>query len=209
MDASLIWNGDWEARLLSRVQSMGSRSILDFLDRFPAEPYIKVARRLGEDVAAVQLARMQFEEASGPAAFRRAAIDGLAREIAEHLKRGWGVGRHADFNTAGVHTGWMTLLRFRASAPPEIVRKGDAVWEELNRLDPSRGWLPNGPDDAILAAAFAAAEAGDLEGVLVAPAGEADDQDLDSGPSRSASLNAWARAWLVSRAGRMPSRFGP
>ena len=45
----------------------------------------------------------------------------------------------------------------------------------------------------------------DFVGVLVSAAGEADDQDLAGPQSGAASLNAWARAWLDSRAGRMPS----
>jgi hypothetical protein len=133
---------------------LGHESVGNYLASHPAEPYFKVARRLGNDVAAVQLARMQFEEAVGIDGIRRAAMDGFCREIAENLKRGWGVGRHVDFRTAGVYAGWMALLEFRADAP-HLRPKGDAIWSSLKEINPPQGWLPNGPNDPIIVAAFA------------------------------------------------------
>lgn len=151
-----IWDGDWRARIRGRVHSVGCETVGDFLKRHPSEPYFKVARRLGDDVAAVQLSQIQFEEIADASELRRAAMDGFSREIAEHLKRGWGVGRHVDFNTAGAYTGWIALLQFRAEAP-HLVPRGDAVWNELKALNPPQGWLPSGPDDPIIQAAFAKA----------------------------------------------------
>jgi hypothetical protein len=148
------WVGDWRERIRERVQSLGSESVRDFLEHHPAEPYFKVARRLGNDVAAVQLARMQFEEAADQDEVRQAAMDGFSREILENLKRGWGVGKHADFRTASVYAGWMALLEFRADAP-DLRPKGDAVWISLTAIQPPHGWLPSGPNDPIIQAAFA------------------------------------------------------
>jgi hypothetical protein len=81
-------------------------------------------------------------------------MDGFSREVVENLKRGWGVGRHADFRTAGVYAGWMALLEFRADAP-QLRPKGDAVWNSLKEIQPPRGWLPSGPNDPVIQAAFA------------------------------------------------------
>jgi hypothetical protein len=148
------WIGDWRARIRERIHSRGSESVRGFLEHHPAEPYFKVARRLGDDVAAIQLARMQFEEAVDRDEVRQVAMDGFSREIVENLKRGWGVGRHADFRTAGVYAGWMALLEFRADAP-HLRPMGDAVWNSLKEIQPPQGWLPSGPNDPIIQAAFA------------------------------------------------------
>lgn len=160
-----IWGDDWRVKIRGRVRSLGCETIGDFLSRYPSEHYYKVARRLGSDVAAVQLAQMQFEEVADPSEFRQAAMDGIAREIVGHLKRGWGIGKHADFNTAGAYTGWMALLQFRANAPDQLPR-GDAVWSEIRAIKPPQGWLPSGPDDPIIKAAFARAWSpdGELDG---------------------------------------------
>jgi hypothetical protein len=120
------WIGDWRQRIRERIHSLGTERVTDFLERHPAEPYFKVARRLGNDVAAVQLARMQFEEASDRDEVRQVAMDGFSREVVENLKRGWGVGP-----------------------------KGDAVWNSLKEIQPPRGWLPSGPNDPLIQAAFA------------------------------------------------------
>ena len=154
-NANRIWEGDWNTRVRERVRSNGSDSVLDLLDQHPCEPYFLIARRLGNDVAAAQVARMQFEEVDGPGGFRQAAIDALSREITEQLKRGWGVGKHVEFLTADVFAGWMALLEYRVGSPPHILARGEAVWEELNRIDPPQGWKPTGTDDSILVAAFA------------------------------------------------------
>jgi hypothetical protein len=148
------WIGDWRERIRERVRSLGSVSVAEFLEHYPAEPYYKVARRLGNDVSAAQISRMQFEEAANRDEVRHRAMDGFTREIVENLKRGWGVGKHVEFRTAGVHAAWMALLEFRADAP-HLRPKGAAVWDSLKALQPPRGWLPSGPDDPLIEAAFA------------------------------------------------------
>lgn len=153
MTMEQMWSGDWRARIRGRIHALGCETMGDFLNRHPAEPYHKMARGLGVDVAAAQLSRMQFEEATDAGALRLAALDGLARVIKNHLKRGWDVGRHVVFNTAGARADWLVLLEFRADAP-HLLPRGEAVWDALKALDPPQGWLPDGPDDPMIQAAF-------------------------------------------------------
>ena len=82
------WHGDWRARIRSLVQSHGYITIEDFLSKYPSEPYTKLVPRLGEDVAAIQLSWMQFEEAQERDRIRGASMDCLARCITGSVKRG-------------------------------------------------------------------------------------------------------------------------
>lgn len=149
MTLGQMWGGDWRARIRGRIHALGCETMSDFFNRHPAEPYHKMARRLGADVAAAQLMWMQFEEISGADEFRLAAMDGLTRVIRNHLKRGWGVGRHVVFNTSHAYAVWLSLLRLYAGAS-----RAEAVWDALEALDPPPGWLPDGPEDPIIQAAF-------------------------------------------------------
>src|SRR5262249_59355309 len=104
------WAGDWRARLLARLHAQGLDTVAAFLARHPGEPYVRVARRLGDDVAAMQLMLLQFEEAEDADRLRRAAMDGLARELADCLRRGWGRGMHVKFNAARAYAGFLGLV---------------------------------------------------------------------------------------------------
>jgi hypothetical protein len=148
-----VWGGDWQAKLRSRLRSLGFEKIQDFLAQFPSEPYLKLVKRLGEDVAPLQLIWEQFREAQQQGRIRAAAKDCLAREITGQLRHGWGKGVRVDFQTAGAYANWVTeLTRFQ----PDVRPMADAVWRTLNELKPPPGWLPVGPDDPHIAAAFAA-----------------------------------------------------
>ena len=61
----------------------------EYLEKHPAESYVAVAKRLKDDIAAVQLSRMQIEEIRDRRDFRRVAMDILTREISAHLPDGW------------------------------------------------------------------------------------------------------------------------
>ncbi len=146
-----VWGGEWRAKVRARLHAIGCETVEDLLTRHPAEPYLKLVKRLGDDVAALQVTVLQFEEAIEQGRFREAAKDRLARLINGHLKKGWGRGLHLDFNTAGVYADWATELeKFR----PESRPLADAVWRALLTLPPPQGWTPTGPDDAIIKAAF-------------------------------------------------------
>jgi hypothetical protein len=147
-----VWGGDWQARLRSSLHSLGCETVQDFLVRYPAEPYLKLVKRLGDHVAALQLVRMQFDEARQSGRVRDAAKDCLCRELVGNLKRGWGMGVRADFHMAGAYANWVTELE---RCQPDTRPLADAVWRVLNEMCPPWGWLPDSPDDPFLASAFA------------------------------------------------------
>jgi hypothetical protein len=149
--AEHIWEGDWRSRVYSRLRSLGFQSMLEFLARFPSEPYLKLAARLGADFAALQIISTQFREAREGGSIREAAKDCLVREINGQLRRGWGRGGRVDFQTAGVYANWMIEV---TRAEPDVRPMVDVVWRELKNLNPDEGWLPSSPDDPLVLAAF-------------------------------------------------------
>jgi hypothetical protein len=151
-----IWSGDWHAKIRGRVHAQGCETISDFAKRHPSLPYFKLARLLGNDVAAVQLAIVHFEEAKASGCLREVAMAAFCRALHQHLKRGWNKGMRVDFHTAGAYAEWRAMLESRAFAP-ELIPLGEAVWKALKDSVPPTGWLPSGPDDPIVTAAFAKA----------------------------------------------------
>src|SRR2546430_17226787 len=85
------WHGDWRARVRRTIHEVGCETLAEYLAKHPAEPFISVARRLGEDVAAIQLEHMQLDEARQQGQLRFAAMDSLARQIRRFLPNGWGI----------------------------------------------------------------------------------------------------------------------
>ncbi len=67
--AAKTWQGNWRAKILSRIREVGCESISEYLAKFPAVPYTKVAETLGDEVAAVQLAQLQLEAAASARQF--------------------------------------------------------------------------------------------------------------------------------------------
>jgi len=151
-DVSRVWCPDWRARLKARLESLGSHTMTEFLGRVPSEPYLKVAQMLGEDVAALQLEWMQFEEAREQNTIRYVAMDSLARELKYHLPTGWRYGAKGDFDTASVYADWIVRLE---QYDRNLKAIGKAVWQALEERTPPVGWSPSGPEDRLLVAAFA------------------------------------------------------
>ena len=174
------WSADWQQRLRNRLHSIGCESVGEYLEKHPAQSYLAVAKALGEDVAAVQLSRMQLQEVRDERSFRRVAMDSLAREISANLPNGWQLSserpkldageslwKHlaskgsevseeerkdrVEFQTAGAYAYWVTLLRsYDQSVEPRAL----AVWNALKSLSPPSGWRPVGPDDPLILRAF-------------------------------------------------------
>lgn len=148
-----IWLGDWQSKIQERVRSVGCSTVSEFLHRHQNIAYFQVARLLGPDVAAVQLAMMQFAEAKRDHKVRTAAMDALCRALHVNLKHGWNKGLHAKRMMAGSISEWLAVIEFRGLAP-ELRTLGEAVWAALKLSNPRIGWLPNGPDDGYIKAAF-------------------------------------------------------
>jgi hypothetical protein len=145
------WLGDWRQRIRLLVNPHGCTTIADFLSRYPAEPYTKLAGRLGDDVAPIQLSWMQFEEAQEQDCVRGASMDCLARCLAGNVKRGWLNGRHFEFNAAGAYAFWVGEIK---RVRPDLESTAWDVWRELKALNPPQGWLPGGPNDPLIRTAF-------------------------------------------------------
>jgi hypothetical protein len=129
------WHGDWAARIQRRMHEIGCETIADYLARCPGETYISAARGLGDDIAPVQLAHLQLQEAKEQGHLRLAAMDSLTREINESLVNGWGCSdrsayqgatplpkdigrsfqaeedRHIQFLTDNVYVSWILPLK--------------------------------------------------------------------------------------------------
>lgn len=151
--AEEIWSADWTSKTLKRVREKGAENLLDFLSSRPAVPYLMLAKELGPDIAAIQLVRLQFAETGERYSIRSAVMDAAARLCHEHLKRGWGKGVHVDFNTAGVYADIVSYLKMRENADA-FVAKWNVVWQAIKDMHPPEGWLPSGPADSVLVAAF-------------------------------------------------------
>lgn len=151
--AEKIWSNDWPSKTLNRVRDKGADNLLDFLSSRPTVPYQRLAKELGPDIAAIQLVRLQFAEAGERHSIRSAVMDAAARLCHQHLKHGWGKGMHLEFNTAGVYADLVSFLEIREN-PNELVEKWKAVWEALKNAPPPEAWLPSGPADPVLVAAF-------------------------------------------------------
>jgi hypothetical protein len=146
-----VWGGNWQAKILSRVRSAGCETLGEFLARFPGESYLKIAERLGDDVAAFQVEWMHFDEAQDAASLRHIAMDSLARDLNDHLPKGWRDGARGDFDTASAYADWVVRLQQKRS---DIKPKGKAVWDALEQLRPPAGWSPSGPNDPLIVSAF-------------------------------------------------------
>jgi hypothetical protein len=145
-----IWGGNWRVKLTSRLRALGCTSVTEALASFPAEPYIQVAQSLGDDVAALQLEWIQFEEAKRVGRVRQVAMDSLVRDLNRYLPDGWR-GAKGDFDTASVFGTWATRLEQNM---PELEPRARAVWKALKALHPPLSWSPAGPGDPFIVEAF-------------------------------------------------------
>ena len=103
-------DGKWRGRILARLHARRLMRMTDLLDQLPGVPYLEVADRLGNDVAALHVIWMQFTEADCDAKLRRAAMDSLSRDIRQHLPDGWRQGSRGDFQTASAFADWAVRL---------------------------------------------------------------------------------------------------
>lgn len=144
----------WREAALERIHAQGYLDLECFLRNHQNETYVALSRRVGGIVTPLQLVKLQFETAKVNGKTREAALDALARELRLHTKRGWDVGPNAASNRAGAYAFWTSYIRFQASAE-ELQPLARAAWDALVAANPPKTWVPNGPTDAILVAAFA------------------------------------------------------
>jgi hypothetical protein len=160
-EATSAWVGDWRTRILGRVRESGCSSLLEYLAKYPGEPYLELADRLGRplaaggnDVAATQVQALHFEAASqSPSDMRNAAQDALVRLLRQHLRRGWNTGPRADFRRAGAKVDWVSLVS-GGQSNQELLARAQAVWAHMCRQEVPDDWIPTAHSDQFLEGAF-------------------------------------------------------
>ncbi len=154
------WSGNWRDRIRQRLRDAGFATIHQYLREFPGATYLELSDRLGctikgggKDIAATQLQRIQFEEISSTCELRDAAMDALVRLLRQHLKKGWNLGGHAEFNRAGAKVDWVSLVA-TGTTLPNAATHADAVWNRLISLEPDSYWRPESTQDPLIQDAF-------------------------------------------------------
>jgi hypothetical protein len=133
--------------ILKRLREAGHSSVTEFADAWPGLPLHALASKLG-GVSGIQLELCLSEEARESGTIQRFAKDYLVRCLRWMLERGWGNGPDAEFDAASAYAHWASGLGERAAAAAE------AAFRRLRSLNVPVGWLPVGPDDPYIEAAF-------------------------------------------------------
>jgi hypothetical protein len=149
---SRAWDGNWNARILSRVWKRGFQTVTEFADSRPLDTLSGLADELGrEDVAPIQLEFLLRQEAEERGTVERFARSLLVRRFRERVPDGWAISDNYEFESerAGAYASWIGGLDDRDHEAAE------RVWDAFEVLDLPRGWLPSGPDDPVLDQIFA------------------------------------------------------
>lgn len=149
------WQGDWKRRLSIKLESLGHPSLDAFLVANPGMGYVDLAEALGEArVAPMQLYGEQIRSAARDQRLRSAAVDCLSRLLVQHIKRGWGNGRHFPLRVASAFGDWKYTIREFASRDDLLNQKVNSVIEAIKASEPPNGWVPTSGEDPILQDAF-------------------------------------------------------
>ena len=168
------WQGDWRSRISGCLQERGYDGLLGFLKSNPGTSYVSLAEEVGSGAFGMQLVATAFCEARSKGEFRWAAMDCLVREIRDVFQFGWGrvyipphpaslakelekevaeqgADRMVRLQGAEAFGGWASSVK---QVPGRVDSLLAAVWDGLLALVPPVGWLPEGPDDPFIVAAF-------------------------------------------------------
>jgi hypothetical protein len=140
------WHGDWEARIIGRVQERGAATVTEYTDRYPQATFLELAQQLRPGVAAIQIRSLLFDEAVRSGTFSHYAASSLVREIRRELPHGWGRGANPAFRAASAFGTWATNL---GEDNLELARE---VWNRLKNEPKLEGWLPGDSSDPVLVA---------------------------------------------------------
>lgn len=141
------WQGDWMARLYTRVRERGYDSLTAFAEAHPAVPLFALAEELGaDDVAGVQVLGGLRAEAESRHQVTRFVRDVLVRLLAQNIPQGWPEVLD-DTNRFRVAK---TLGQWFAYTPDTHKERVDHAGDVLLANPPPAGWRPLGPDDELL-----------------------------------------------------------
>ena len=152
MEDEATWTADWPKRVLSRLRIQGFETVRDFLKRYPAKPYTHLVKMIAPWVAAMQLTRLQMEEALREGRLRDAAMDSLTRNLNE-LPDGWVPDGETESRAAAAAAHSTTLIVIDGRSP-KLRSTMLEVYRVLKGMRPPIGWRPAGPDDPLIVEAF-------------------------------------------------------
>lgn len=149
------WSNDWHERVSAAVAELGFETLNEYVLTHRREPFGALAKRLGNDIAHVQVQRMYLEEAIVGGFFLDAAAECLARTISEVFPKGWGIGVRLDYKEASVIATWVSDMQHRAQqhelSETQLNRIAAALVDDVC---PPKGWLPEGGQDENIVRAF-------------------------------------------------------
>jgi len=149
------WHGDWRQRLALKLPQLGYSDLDAFLGDNPAVGYVTLAAMCGDaSIAAMQIVGEQIRLAVEHGAVRAAARDSLIRFINEYVPRGWGMGKHFAHRSASAFAAWKTTLQAHMPENPSVDAMAKRLLDELESQSIPLGWLPRGPSDPFITAAF-------------------------------------------------------
>jgi hypothetical protein len=153
------WANDWKETIYHKVAALGFDDITAFATSAPGVPYRKLVRKLGDEIAPVQIEKMLREEliAKGNQSFF--ARDCLARYLAQYLPGGWAANSTHDFYTARAFAAWSAALSLE---PNEMTRENTRrVWNIVHQIA-APGWNVAGAEDPVLIRAFEGLDFSDI-----------------------------------------------
>jgi hypothetical protein len=106
---------------------------------------------LDEPLAPIQLIAYVQQAAAKGQWLDWYARDSLARTLGEYLPAGWRLQGQMDSETAHALADWLTIMSVLG---PACAERAHQVVDCLKRAELPLRWLPDGPDDSLLVAAF-------------------------------------------------------
>jgi hypothetical protein len=144
------WHRDPQGFLDRRLRERGL-SVQQFLAARPGQSWNHLVHYFDEPLAPTQLMAYVQQAAAKGQWLDWYTRDGLARALAEHLPDGWRLQGEMDSQTAEALADWLTIMSILG---PACAERAHQVADRLKRAELPLGWLPDGPDDPLLVAAF-------------------------------------------------------
>jgi hypothetical protein len=144
------WHRD-PAGFLDRRLGKRGPTVQQFLATRPGQSWNQLVHSFDEPVAPIQLMAYVQQAAAKGQWLDWYARDSLVRALGEHLPDGWRLQGAMDSRTAYALAGWLTSMSILG---PACAERAHQVVDWLKRAELPLGWLPDGPDDSRLVAAF-------------------------------------------------------
>jgi hypothetical protein len=142
--------------MLRAAATLGYSSLDAYSDQRPEMTYYQIVAELGEvagrEFAPVQVENLLRDAAVTPEQIQRFARGSFVRHLRKLMPEGWNNGADSVFNFAHALGAWISRL------PTAYAEQCQRVGRQLRLIQPAKGWLPNGPDDPLVAEAFRQAD---------------------------------------------------